>query len=167
MMTRAEGISCTICRVASKPLSRGMAMSMTTTCGMNFLASWTAWRPVSASATTSMSGSAIRRERRPWRTKVWSSARRTVILFMVGTGSEGCGLLDAGGLRKRFEGNSGGKDRPATGKGGHGELAADKADAFGKSKQAKLLGCVFGTIGERETAAVVGNLEFNAVRLAG
>src|SRR6266516_7561721 len=72
-----------ICRVASSPLSVGIAMSMTTTSGRCFLASCTAWRPVSASPTIVMSGSASRRTRRPWRTTVWSSTNRIRIFSIT------------------------------------------------------------------------------------
>src|SRR5215471_12531094 len=64
-----------------------MAMSMTTTSGRRFSAKLMAWRPVSASAITVMSGSDSRRARSPCRTTVWSSASRTRIFSIF------CSLL--------------------------------------------------------------------------
>jgi hypothetical protein len=68
--------------VASKPLSNGIAMSMTTTAGRSFLTRATAWRPSFASPTTSRSSSSSSSLRKPSRTTVWSSASRTVIRFI-------------------------------------------------------------------------------------
>ncbi len=82
MRTLVAGSALRICRVASRPLSSGIAMSMTTTPGRSFLVSCTAWRPVCASPTTSMSPSASSNARSPSRTIAWSSASRTVIGFM-------------------------------------------------------------------------------------
>src|SRR6266568_7344434 len=83
MSTREDGTSLTIWRVASRPVSCGRAMSITTTSGLRVLASRTACRPVSASPTISMSRSVCNRARSPCRTTVWSSAISTVIFVMA------------------------------------------------------------------------------------
>src|SRR5664280_1781679 len=57
-------------------------MSMTTTAGRSFLTMATAWRPSSASPTTSKSSSNSSNLRNPSRTTVWSSASRIVIRFL-------------------------------------------------------------------------------------
>ena len=54
---RARGSAARIRRVASRPSSSGMRMSISTTVGLKRAACWTASRPLRASATTSMSGS--------------------------------------------------------------------------------------------------------------
>src|SRR5207302_4663115 len=83
MSTFDPGLSLVICRVASSPLSEGIPMSMTTTSGRRRWAICTAWRPLSASPTTSMSSSASSKARRPCRTTVWSSASITVIFCIL------------------------------------------------------------------------------------
>src|ERR1700733_2018412 len=65
-----------IFRAASKPLSSGMLISMTTTLGLSCSASVTASRPVLASAQTSQPGLELSNCFRPRRTMSWSSATR-------------------------------------------------------------------------------------------
>src|SRR3990172_2139406 len=92
--TLVVGTALRIRRVASRPLSSGIAMSMTTTAGRSALVSFTAWRPVSASPTTWMSPSDSRRARSPSRTTLWSSASSTVIGFIpMNTRVRACGGL--------------------------------------------------------------------------
>ena len=80
MMTPVRGFAFVICDAASIPLSRGMAMSISTTCGCNSPARRTASRPSSASAAISMPGSRSSRKRTPLRTMPWSSATSTRIM---------------------------------------------------------------------------------------
>src|SRR5262245_2079612 len=70
-------------RVATSPDVRGIAQSITTTCGMRVSASFTASSPLLASPTTSMPASSSRSRRNPRRTRVWSSTSSTVILFAM------------------------------------------------------------------------------------
>src|ERR1017187_3865002 len=66
--TRACGLAAVSRRVASRPLSSGMATSMTTTAGRSSAARSTASRALPASPTISMSGWALRIILKPWRT---------------------------------------------------------------------------------------------------
>ena len=96
MSTLVAGTALSTWRVASRPLSSGMAMSINTTSGRSFLASATAWRPSCASPTTSRSSSSSSILRNPSRTIMWSSASRTVILFIIIQGliSAACARTD-------------------------------------------------------------------------
>ena len=64
-------------RVASRPSSSGIRMSMRITSGCRRAAWTTASRPLLASATTSMSGSSASSSRKPARTIDWSSTTST------------------------------------------------------------------------------------------
>src|SRR3954466_14842630 len=66
-----------------RPDVPGIAQSITTTCGLSDAASFTASSPSLASPTTVTAGSSSNSRRNPRRTSVWSSARRTVILFAM------------------------------------------------------------------------------------
>src|SRR5215470_1505363 len=76
----ASGYFSLICRVASMPLSSGMAQSITVTRGRRLQASCTASWPSLASPTTEISSSSSSIRRKPRRTRAWSSTSRTVIL---------------------------------------------------------------------------------------
>src|SRR4030042_1657017 len=65
------------------PFKSGMEMSMIMSWGDNSRAILSASRPLSASATTFMSGSASKRLRSPWRTIWWSSAKITFIIMVL------------------------------------------------------------------------------------
>ena len=69
-----------ICRVATRPLVPGIAQSMTMTAGLSEAARAIASSPLLASPTTSIDGSSSSIRRNPRRTRLWSSASRTVIL---------------------------------------------------------------------------------------
>ena len=69
-----------ICRVACRPSSTGMRMSMRMTSGRSSAARATASWPFTASPTTSMSGWAFSRMEKPDRTMPWSSAITTLML---------------------------------------------------------------------------------------
>src|SRR5215216_7140082 len=77
--TPARSSSATIRRVASRPSSTGMRMSISTTSGRVERASSTAAAPSPASPTTSMSPASSSRARNPARTSPWSSTSRTLI----------------------------------------------------------------------------------------
>src|SRR6266404_1225212 len=111
-------------RVASKPLSSGMAMSMTTTSGRSCFAIWTAWRPFSASPTMAMSGSASKSTWNPCRTMAWSSASRTVILLIRTS------LF-------QVEGNFHGHGSSSVGLGFDSKTAIDQAHALLHAQQAQ------------------------------
>src|SRR6478736_119339 len=172
MMTREPGTSCVIWRVASRPLSCGIAMSMTMTCGCSFLASWRAWRPVSASPSTSMSDSTASSERRPWRTTVWSSARSTVILGMAGGG---LGLMfgisregQVGGTLNNLKRDGGTEAGAAPGGGVDGEFPAHEAHPLAEPHETQLAGNGLGRLGAGDEAlAVVAELEAHVVLRAG
>jgi len=66
------------CR-ASSPDITGIRMSISTTSGFTSGMRSTAWRPSEASATTSIPSARASNERMPWRTRVWSSTRNTLI----------------------------------------------------------------------------------------
>src|SRR5580765_253844 len=79
MSTAIFGLSPRIFLVATRPLVPGMAQSMTTTAGLSCLVSSMASSPLLASPTTSIDSSSSSIRRKPRRTRLWSSARRTVI----------------------------------------------------------------------------------------
>src|ERR1019366_3869133 len=81
--TRAWGLAAVRRRVASMPLSSGMATSITTISGRSSAARSTASRPLPASPTISMSAWAARIILKPWRTTAWSSANRMRMRFML------------------------------------------------------------------------------------
>src|SRR5439155_636476 len=83
MRTLVPSLRLMIWRVASMPFSSGRAMSMTTTFGWMRCASSVAVRPSPASPTISISSSDSRSRRRPCRTTVWSSTKRTLIFPMM------------------------------------------------------------------------------------
>src|ERR1041384_4619638 len=118
MSTLMSGSSLRIWRVASRPLSVGMAMSMSTTSGRSLRARPTAWRPVSASPTTAISCSASSNARKPRRTTVWSSASSTFI-FCIGHF-----------LLVRREWNFHAHARALAGRGRDGETAIDQPHAL-------------------------------------
>src|SRR3990172_8084436 len=73
---------CRISRVASRPPSFGIAISMRTTSGFNLPVISMASRPISASPITSIPPCVSIIARIPSRTRAWSSAMSTVILCM-------------------------------------------------------------------------------------
>ena len=79
--TRAAGSAARMRRVACRPSSSGIRMSIRTTVGWNRAALLTASSPFLASATTSMSSSPSSSNRKPARTIDWSSATRTPIVM--------------------------------------------------------------------------------------
>src|SRR4029079_5888436 len=81
--TAVFGAPCRMRRVATSPDVPGIAQSITTTCGVSLSASLTVSSPSLDSPTTSISASSSSRRRNPRRTRVWSSTRRTVILFAM------------------------------------------------------------------------------------
>ena len=81
MRTRACSSAARMRRVASRPSSSGMRMSISTTAGRKRLALSTASSPLLASATTVMPGSPESRRRKPARTIDWSSATSTLIVI--------------------------------------------------------------------------------------
>ncbi len=81
MITFAAGSAARICRVASSPLSTGIAMSIRITFGFSDFAISTASRPVFASPATKNSPSTSSSAHSPCRTIAWSSASSTVMRF--------------------------------------------------------------------------------------
>src|SRR5688572_18771199 len=86
-MLRARTLVCgcdsAMRRVASMPLSSGIATSMTTTSGFSCSVMVTASRPLPASPTISMSAWAPRIIRKPWRTTAWSSANKIRVFLLI------------------------------------------------------------------------------------
>src|SRR6185436_18710306 len=88
--TAMFGCVATICFVAARPFVPGMATSITTTAGCSCPAIAIASSPFAASPTTAIASSSSSMRRKPRRTRLWSSASRTVIR-----------RSDIGGLRGR------------------------------------------------------------------
>jgi hypothetical protein len=77
--TPARSSSAAMARVASRPSTPGMRMSISTTSGRSALARRSASSPSAASPTTSIPSWASSRARNPARTSAWSSASSTRI----------------------------------------------------------------------------------------
>src|SRR5262245_38369928 len=78
--TATFGLSPRIFRVATRPLVPGIAQSITTTAGLSCFVSAIASSPLLASPTTSIASSSSSMRRKPRGTRLWSSARSTVIV---------------------------------------------------------------------------------------
>jgi hypothetical protein len=81
LLELAAGLAMSISRVAWRPLSTGMAMSMRMTSGWRIYAIFTASRPFRACPTTLKQPSFFNSAHIPCRTGAWSSAISTVIFL--------------------------------------------------------------------------------------
>src|SRR4051812_44852116 len=77
--TFASGSASKMRRVATAPFILGSAKSITMTCGLSAIAATTASKPSLASPTTLIPVSSSSIRRKPFRTRLWSSTRSTLI----------------------------------------------------------------------------------------